>query len=275
MAPAVHKITSTYRYGAHVRANDIRQHYLRYGGSGNPLIVIPGITSPAVTWGFVAERFGRTHDTYVLDVRGRGLSEAGPHLDYGLDALAADVAAFAEAVGLRDYALLGHSMGARIALRAMSAHALRAIRLVIVDPPVSGPGRRPYPSPLSWYLESIRLMRSGAGMESLRPFSPTWTDEQLRVRAEWLHTCDERAIAAGYAGFHDDDIHQDLTRIDTPTLLITAGRGDVVRREELDEITALMPQLETRCVEAAGHMIPWDDYDGFFDAFGSFLGRRV
>jgi N-formylmaleamate deformylase len=268
-------MTSTYQYGAHVRVNGIRQHYLRYGGSGTPLILIPGITSPAVTWGFVAERFGRTHDTYVIDVRGRGLSESGPHLDYGLDALAADIAAFADVIGVRDYALVGHSMGARIAVRATRTHQLRTERLVIVDPPVSGPGRRPYPSPLSWYLDAIRLMRSGDGIEALRPFSPTWTDEQLRLRAEWLHTCDERAIAAGYAGFHDDDIHQDLARIRTPTLLITAGRGDVVRAEELDEIKALMPHLETRAVEAAGHMIPWDDYEGFFRAFGSFLGQRV
>jgi hypothetical protein len=79
-------------YGAQVRANDIRQHYLRYGGNKDQraerdaVIIVPGITSPAVTWGFVAERFGRQFDTYVLDVRGRGLSEASSALDYSLDA---------------------------------------------------------------------------------------------------------------------------------------------------------------------------------------------
>ena len=56
---------STFLYGANVRANDIRQHYLRYGGSDgqrgerDAVVIIPGITSPAVTWGFVGERFGR------------------------------------------------------------------------------------------------------------------------------------------------------------------------------------------------------------------------
>jgi N-formylmaleamate deformylase len=83
---------STFLYGAQVRANDIRQHYLRYGGNKDQraerdaVIIVPGITSPAVTWGFVAERFGRQFDTYVLDVRGRGLSEASSALDYSLDA---------------------------------------------------------------------------------------------------------------------------------------------------------------------------------------------
>jgi N-formylmaleamate deformylase len=268
-------MTSTFLYGANIRANGIRQHYLRYGGSGQALILVPGITSPAITWGFVAERFGRTCDTYVLDARGRGLSESGDHLDYGLDALAADVAAFAHAVGVRDYALVGHSMGARIAIRAARAQALAAARLVLVDPPVSGPGRRPYPSPLPWYVDSLRLMRNGEGVDALRSFVPTWTEAQVRLRAEWLHTCDERAIVTAYAGFHEDDVHRDLPGIRIPTRLIAAGRGDVIRPDELDEILALMPHLETCRVEGAGHMIPWDDYEGFFDAFGTFLGQRV
>ena len=77
-------------YGANVFANGIRQHYLRYGGFGSAVILIPGITSPAITWGFVAERLAERYDVYVLDVRGRGLSSTGPDLDYGLNAMAAD-----------------------------------------------------------------------------------------------------------------------------------------------------------------------------------------
>lgn len=268
-------MTSTFQYGANVRANGIRQHYLRYGGGGLPVIIVPGITSPAVTWGFVGERFGRNFDTHVLDVRGRGLSEASDELDYGLDAMAADVTAFAEALGLAEYALVGHSMGARIALRAVGRHGAKPSRLVMVDPPVSGPGRRPYPAQLPWYVDSIRLMRQGADLEAMRPFCPTWTDAQLRLRAEWLHTCDERAIVAAYEGFQTDDIHADFPRIACPALLMIAGRGGVILPEEEAEIRGLQPALRTVRVEGAGHMIPWDDEEGFYRAFGDFLGKPV
>ena len=268
-------MTSTYQYGANVRANGIRQHYLRYGGKGRPVIIVPGITSPAVTWGFVAERFGRGFDTYVLDVRGRGLSEASDTLDYGLDAMAADVAAFAEALGLIDYALVGHSMGARIGLRAVSRHGATPARLVMVDPPVSGPGRRPYPAQLPWYVDSIRLMTEGADLEAMRPFCPTWTDAQLRLRAEWLHTCDERAIVTAFEAFQTDDIHADFPRISCPSLLMMAGRGGVILPEDEAEIRGLQPALQTVRVESAGHMIPWDDEEGFYRAFGDFLGQPV
>src|ERR1044072_50944 len=107
--------------GANVFVNGIRQHYLRDSAKGGPVILIPGITSPAITWGFVAERLAERYDVYVIDVRGRGLSSPGPDLDYGLDAMAADVVGFALALGLSTPALLGHSMGARIAIRAAVA----------------------------------------------------------------------------------------------------------------------------------------------------------
>ncbi|MFQ6685164.1 alpha/beta hydrolase, partial [Bordetella pertussis] len=105
---------SNFRYGGNVQANGIRQHYLRYGGERagrDPVIIVPGITSPAVTWGFVGERFGEQFDTYILDVRGRGLSQSGPQLDYGLDVQAEDLLAFARALGLSRYSVVGHSMG--------------------------------------------------------------------------------------------------------------------------------------------------------------------
>ncbi|WP_427312824.1 alpha/beta fold hydrolase [Cupriavidus sp. H39] len=272
---------STFLYGANVHANGIRQHYLRYGGQAgaraqrDAVIIVPGITSPAVTWGFVGERFGQQFDTYVLDVRGRGLSQAGPGLDYSLDAQAADVMAFAVALGLRRYAIVGHSMGARIGIRAARSQPAGLTRLVLVDPPVSGPGRRAYPAQLPWYIDSIRLAQLGIDAEGMRRFCPTWTEEQLRLRAQWLHTCDERAILASFNGFHEDDIHGDLPQVAVPALLMTAGRGDVIREEDVQEMRRLLPALLVAHVANAGHMIPWDDEPGFYRAFGDFLGAAL
>jgi N-formylmaleamate deformylase len=272
---------TTFLYGGHVHANGIRQHYLRYGGADgaraarDSVILVPGITSPAITWGFVGDRFGTCFDTYVLDVRGRGLSSAQAGLDYGLDAQAGDVVALAEALGLRRYSVVGHSMGARIGLRAAAAQPAGLARLAMIDPPVSGPGRRPYPSQLPWYVDSIRLARAGIDVEGMRRFCPTWTDEQLRLRAEWLHTCNEQAVVQSFEDFHRDDVHADMPRVKVPALLVTAGRGDVIRQEDVAEIRTLMPQVTVRQVADAGHMIPWDDESGFYAALGDFLGAPL
>ena len=271
----------TFLYGANVQANGIRQHYLRYGGAEggragrDAVVIVPGITSPAVTWGFVGERFGRHFDTYVLDVRGRGLSSSGAGLDYGLDAQAADVIALAQALGLDRYALVGHSMGARIAIRAGGAQPPGLRRIVAVDPPVSGPGRRPYPAKLPWYVDSIRQSLIGMTADDMRAFCPTWTGEQLALRAEWLHTCYEPAIVRSFEDFQKDDIHADLPRLAVPLLLMTAERGDVVRDTDVAEIRGLAPDTRHVRVPGAGHMIPWDNEEGFYQAFGDFLGRAL
>jgi N-formylmaleamate deformylase len=274
-------MTSTFQYGANVAANGIRQHFLRYGGKGGArasrpaVIVIPGITSPAVTWGFVGEVFGREFDTYVLDVRGRGLSSASSELDYSLDAQADDVVALCAALGLERFALVGHSMGARIAARAALREPRGLTSVVLVDPPVSGPGRRAYPGKLPWYVDSMALARAGIDAEGMRAFCPTWTEEQLALRAEWLHTCDERAVLASYEGFHRDDFFADAAQLRVPSLLMTAQNGDVVRDEEVAELRQATPSMQHVRVPNAGHMIPWDNPEGFYAAFGNFLGAPV
>jgi N-formylmaleamate deformylase len=269
---------STFQHGANVHANGIRLHYLRYGqhrSGRDAVIILPGITSPAVTWGFVGERFGREFETYILDIRGRGLSEGGSSLDYSLDAQAADLAGLAATLKLFRFSLVGHSMGARIAIRAARMGLPGLARIVLVDPPVSGPGRRDYPAKLDWYVDSIRLAKLGCDAEAMRAFCPTWTDDQLRLRAEWLHTCDERAVRESFDGFQTDDIHADLRLLAVPSRLIAAGLGDVIRDSEIDEIRSLAPAISVARVADAGHMIPWDDEEGFYAAFTDFLGARL
>ena len=251
--------------GYNVHANGIRHHLIRYGGKGPMMIVVPGITSPAITWGFVAERLAEDYDVHVLDVRGRGLSEAGA-LDYALDAMAADIVALARELSDAPVAVLGHSMGARIAIRAARKAGDAFSNLFLVDPPVSGPGRRAYPSPWDWYEDSIRLAQHGCSADEMCTFVPSWTDEQIALRAEWLHTCQLDAIKVAYDGFHTDDIHDDLPHLTAPVRLIVAGGAPVITDEDVAEIKGLVPHIDVRTVEGAGHMIPWDDLEGFLSA---------
>lgn len=255
--------------GYNVHANGIRQHLLHYPGDGPQMLLIPGITSPAITWGFVAERLAQGFDVHVLDVRGRGLSQGGD-LDYALDALADDAIALVAACGLTAPVVLGHSMGARIAIRAARRAPAAFGGLVLVDPPVSGPGRRAYPSAWPWYGDSIRMAQRGCSADDMRAFCPTWTDDQVALRAEWLHSCHYGAIRTAYDGFHTDDIHADMPHLALPVRLVVAGGATVINADDLAEIQGLIPHLQTRIVDGAGHMIPWDDLPGFLDAVMDF-----
>lgn len=265
---------TTFISGGLVRANDIRQHYLRFGGKGRQLLIVPGITSPAITWAEFAEEFGRDYDVYVLDMRGRGLSELGPGLDYSIGAMAADVAAFAEAAQLRNYLLLGHSMGGRVAPVAVTRFGATPDKLMIVDPPITGPGQRGHGATHEWFTDQIAAgARGDMTVDDMRAYFPRWSDAQLALRVEWVHTCDPRAIVDFRIDVLKDDFHNELPKLTIPTHLMIGGQSPLITEEEEAEIAALLPALERSRIADAGHMIPWDTPERFQQLCREFFSR--
>ena len=81
------------------------------------------------------------HRVVVFDHRGHGSSDAPDDpAAYSLDRLAADTVAVADAYGLRDLRLLGHSMGGMVTRRVVLAHPERAVAWVFMD---TSPGPPP------------------------------------------------------------------------------------------------------------------------------------
>jgi 2-succinyl-6-hydroxy-2,4-cyclohexadiene-1-carboxylate synthase len=85
--------------------------------------------------------FAADHRVVVFDHRGHGASDAPDDPStYSLDRLAADTLAVADAYGLRDLRLLGHSMGGMVTRRLVIADPARARALVFMD---TSPGKPP------------------------------------------------------------------------------------------------------------------------------------
>ena len=103
-------IAATGATSVHVNANGIELHLLDYAGDGPAVIVLPGITSPAVTWDFVASELGDLARVIAIDLRGRGLSDTPP-TGYSLNHYVADTRAVADALGLDRPIIVGHSLG--------------------------------------------------------------------------------------------------------------------------------------------------------------------
>lgn len=256
-----------------VDVNGLRLHFLEHGDeSMPPLVILPGITSPAITWDFVVPALGDFH-VFTMDVRGRGLSERGD--SYDTETLARDVAESIEALGLERPAVLGHSAGARTAVTFGVLYPELRGPIVVADPPLSGPGRAPYPTPIDVFVESIHLAQNGATADDMRPFFPTWTDEQLALRAEWLATCDERAVTETYRLFHEEDFFEYWPRLAPPTLFVWAGAAPVVGEAGAAEVAAANPQAEVVELPGSGHMLPWDDLEGFLRIVRPFLQTGV
>jgi N-formylmaleamate deformylase len=253
-----------------IEVDGSRLHFLEHEGE-RPLVILPGITSPAITWDFVARELAPEFHVFTMDLRGRGLSDVGS--DFSSAALAEDVAASIVELELGRPAVLGHSAGARVATALAVARPELRGPLIVAEPPLSGPGRTPYPTPLEPFLDSIALARRGATADDMRPYFPTWTDEQLALRAEWLARCDPDAVAAVHRSFHEEDFFEHWPRVAPPVLFVWGGAAPVVGEEGAAEVAAANPAAEVVELAGAGHMLPWDDLDGFVAVVRRFLRR--
>jgi pimeloyl-ACP methyl ester carboxylesterase len=118
-----------------VTDTDLAVH--RFGDGPHVAIAVHGITASLMSWSAVARALPADWALLAADLRGRGAS-AGLPGPYGLDRHADDVCALAR--DRRDgVVLVGHSMGAYVALLAAAAHPELFTRLVLLDGGISLP----------------------------------------------------------------------------------------------------------------------------------------
>jgi N-formylmaleamate deformylase len=247
-----------------VRSGGVRLHVLDYGpAEAQPVLLVPGITSPAVTMDFIARELTDVVRPLVLDVRGRGLSDnapsgaAGPLHGYELGAYAADIDAVIDQLRLRAPILVGHSLGARIAAQAAVSGRDNVTGTVLADPPMSGP-ERPYPTTLVTFMAQLDQARQGTDADEVAASWPRWPRAEHELRAHWLSSCSRTAVAATHAGFESETFLPLWRQLSLPSVLLYGSESPVVTSADVAELAEGNPAHPLIAIEGAGHMVFWD-----------------
>ena len=101
------------------------------GRGAPPVVGIHGLTANHRCWASMAEALAPDFRLVAYDLRGRGDSDK-PGTGYSLASHGRDLAALLDSLGLRRVVLMGHSLGATIALRFAVDHPARVRRLVLI-----------------------------------------------------------------------------------------------------------------------------------------------
>jgi pimeloyl-ACP methyl ester carboxylesterase len=116
---------------------DGRMRYLKMG-SGPALILVHGLLGYSFSWRFTMPALAPHATVYAIDNLGAGLSIARAGMNCGLRATAERVLQFADAMGIRQFDLLGSSHGGGVAMMAAAICAQRSDarvrRLILVAP---------------------------------------------------------------------------------------------------------------------------------------------
>lgn len=187
-------------------------------GKGFPLIMLHGFTtSSLIDWvetGVYGALTGAGRRVIMLDLRGHGES-AKPHSAnaYGNRTMARDICALAGHLGLSEYDIIGHSMGAKVAVEvALMTGGVR--KLVLAGFVVYDTGWR--------YDEAEKLARVKV-MLNRKPGK----GNAYRVMAE-RYRGDRKAFAARIEGAQLPEFTaRDLVRIDVPVLVANGCDDDM------------------------------------------------
>jgi pimeloyl-ACP methyl ester carboxylesterase len=267
-----------------VRVNGITLHYLDWGAAdAPPVVLLHGITGHARVWDHVAERLVPGRRVLALDQRGHGDSDPAPDDDYRVASMADDVAAFADSLRLDRFALLGHSMGGRIAIQYAAAHAARLERLIVVDigPDIELAGLQRVRDMMSKSPE--RIQSEEWAVEYIRRANPLQDVDLLRQRVHHgLKRLPDGELTWKYAkGLRDMmragrrdavDLWEPLARIPCPTLVVRGAESDILSTEVAKKMTERLPDGRLVEIPGAGHTVPADRPDDFVRHVRAFLG---
>ncbi|MFZ4602861.1 MAG: alpha/beta fold hydrolase [Caulobacterales bacterium] len=232
-----------------------------------------------------AEIAMRGYRAVSLDARGHGESDWAPDGDYGLEALAGDLADVLDALAA-PAVLVGASLGGLSSLTLAGSNRAAQVRgLVLVDvtPRLNPEGveritafMRANPNGFA-SLDAVADAVAVYNPHRPRPQDPSGLRRNLRERdGRFYWHWDPAFLTSTHRpdpGPAEAALYAAARRVIVPTLLVRGRESDLVRPEEAMHFQALMPHADYVDVAGAGHMVAGDDNDAFASAVFAFLER--
>jgi pimeloyl-ACP methyl ester carboxylesterase len=257
----------------------LRVHHT-HGGRGAPVLFIHGLGSSGyLEWRFNLEPTAIRHRVYAPDLPGFGRSEK-PRARYGIPYFTRFIERYMEGRGLRSAAVVGASLGGRVALELALKHPERVNKLVLVNS--LGLGR---PSMRLTY-GLITLPRVGETMMSVTRNALNWVPAAMirRVAGRYVGASADlsRTMDDGYLdnlrelyaaeGYHDAylatvrslvtptalfgneyDVSGRLREIKVPLQLIWGANDPLFPLVHATRAHALVENSRLAVIEGAGH----------------------
>jgi haloacetate dehalogenase len=107
------------------------------GGSGPPVLLLHGYPQTHLEWRKIVPELAKSYTLVVPDLRGYGDSGkptgGDNHVNYSKRAMALDQVEVMEKLGFKQFAVVSHDRGARVAHRLALDHSDRLIKVVLMD----------------------------------------------------------------------------------------------------------------------------------------------
>jgi 3-oxoadipate enol-lactonase len=241
------------------------------------LVLIQGVGFDRFGWHPVLRRLRRYFRLVLVDNRGSGRSDL-PAGSFGVADMAADVVAVLDDAGVRRAHVMGVSLGGMVAQELAVGHPERVDGLVLVSTTPGWPFAYPMPvvstaliAATGSMTREVSLRRHAENMLSARTVQhhPDVVDRLVKLQRSrpaapraWSA---QAAAGARYAGRLRE------RRIRARTLVLHGTADTVVDPRNGTLLADRIPDATLVVFPELGHLLFWQDPDGFTDAVTSFL----
>ncbi len=269
-----------------VSVNQHRTAYIRHG-QGPPLVLLHGYAGAIWNWEHQIEPLGRRFTLFIPDLIGQGLSDK-PRIAYRPSFYIEWLRGFLDAMGVERAVVVGHSMGAGLALALALTHPERVNRLVLL----SG-----FPSGLLGYIRDSHLRRLyqfrsgllfGLGYQLLgrRLFrkllgglvwdrsliTATVIERAYRLRKDYGRAGPLWSSLEHLADWENDYAPR-LGSVTTPALIIWGQQDRFIALAAGEDLHRTIPASRLAVLPNAGHLPMWERPDDVNRLIMDFLSR--
>ena len=277
-------------------------HYLDFGGSGRPLLMVHGLGGSALNWMAVGPEIANSYHAVAIDLAGFGQTPLFRR-SAAVGANAELVHAFIEKVIGEPVVIMGHSMGGHISILEAAVHPSWVNAMILVGPAIPGVHvRRPEPARLGMMaaltipgLAEIMLDRrvrelgpEGLVLHTLAlvcadpsRVPPEVVEANIRLTRERdkLGRQNARAFlqASRSIGLRmaDPRFWSRVAKVRAPTLVIHGSLDRLIPLAAAEELSRRRPDWTLEVLEGVGHVPMMETPEAYVSALSAWSMYRI
>ncbi len=252
---------------------------------GQPVVFIPGLASAGAVWDAAATSIVDSHDLHIVTLAGfaglPAVDPTGPFIERAVGGLAD----YLDEEGLQDVVLVGHSLGAQIALQLAAARPDAVGQILVVDSaPFYAALLNPTitPEAAAQYGAALRMQMAGTPREQFLGFArqgiaiQSITESGQKQVMEYMEASDQAAVAQAMGEVAGSDYRPMLAKVSaTVTVLVAWSDGTPYSSDQLrtvyEDQYAGLADVDIHVVANSRHFIMLDQPDAFADELGRVL----
>ncbi len=243
-------------------------------GEGQPLLILHGLFGSADNWQTLARTFAEEFKVFLIDQRNHGHSPHSAEHSYAL--MANDLYDLVAEEGLRDFVLLGHSMGGKTILEFAQQHGFLIDKMIVADMGIKS--YPPHHDDVFAGLFAVDVDRCESRQQAEERLGKHVSDvgtKQFLLKNLYWKEPGKLAWRFNLQVLYDQrgEMMKAIppVKVDSDTLFIRGGSSKYILDEDLPAIKELVPNAKFDTIEGVGHWLHAEAPQIFLDKCLEFL----